>query len=56
MRPKTLAASMVAIIVLSVCAISAQQPAAPSPMPTLSRNGADWNGRGLDRQICHAVS
>jgi uncharacterized damage-inducible protein DinB len=34
MTPKTLAASMLAIIALSVCAISAHQPAAPSPMPT----------------------
>ena len=34
MRPRTLAPSMLSIIVLSVCAISAQQPAAPSPMPT----------------------
>ncbi len=34
MRPKTLAASLLAMIVLSVCAISAQQPAAPAPMPT----------------------
>ena len=34
MRPRTVAPSMLSILVLSVCAISAQQPAAPSPMPT----------------------
>jgi hypothetical protein len=34
MRLKTTATSLLAIGALSVCAISAQQPTTPSPMPT----------------------
>ena len=34
MRVKTLATAMLPIWALSVCAIAAQQPATPSPMPT----------------------
>jgi uncharacterized damage-inducible protein DinB len=34
MRLKTLATSMPAILALSVCAVSAQQPTTPSPTPT----------------------